>query len=138
MPLHPGQEQTCNVRLRERAGAGERRREGAADRWSVTAARSARMNGGQGGGHDRALAYRQPTTKPQVIPAVCGASTRVYKPSSSASQLSLSGNGLMVSMAWKSRPRIASPSLAYSPSDVSRSRSTEIAGPSLSVIRTIQ
>ena len=61
-----------------------------------------------------------------------------YKPSSSASQVSLSGNGLMVSMAWKSRPRIASPSLAYSPSEVSRSRSTEIAGPSLSVIRTIQ
>lgn len=62
----------------------------------------------------------------------------VYRPSSSASQVSLSGNGLMVSMAWKSRPRIASPSLAYSPSEVSRSRSTEIAGPSLSVIRTIQ
>lgn len=62
----------------------------------------------------------------------------IYKPSSSASQVSLSGNGLMVSMARKSRPRIASPSLVYSPSEVSRSRSTEIAGPSLSVIRTIQ
>jgi hypothetical protein len=32
-------------------------------------------------------------------PRSCGASTRVYKPSSSASQVSLSGNGLMVSMA---------------------------------------
>jgi len=61
-----------------------------------------------------------------------------HRPSSSCCQVIATRSGSVTSTALKSLPRTAMPSETYTPSALSRKRSTEIAGPSLAVIRTIQ
>jgi len=81
------------------------------------------------------VAIPAPTEFPEEIRE---APIALYRPSSSCSQVSLRRNGVTVSTGWKSRPRTRSSWEMYWPSDASSSRSTEIAGPLLFVIRTIQ